>query len=62
MLARFTAAIGKYDETEEILREAQRLTAAAAEDAAAKTRIRNNAASFRLCARAEKQLNFWPYD
>ena len=44
MLARFTAAIGKLDETEEILREAQRLTAEAAEDAAAKTRIRNNAA------------------
>ena len=44
MLARFTAAIGKLDETEEILREAQRLTAEAAEDAAAKTRVRNNAA------------------
>ena len=42
MLARFTAAIGKLDETEELLREAQRLTAQAAEDAAGKTRIRNN--------------------
>ena len=38
MLARFTAAMGKLDETETQLREAERLTAAAAEDAAAKAR------------------------
>ena len=41
MLARFTAATGKLDETEALLREAQRLTAEAAETTAAKTRLRN---------------------
>ena len=43
MLARFTAGLGRLDETETILREAERLTAAAAEDAAAKTRLRHSA-------------------
>jgi chromosome segregation protein len=40
MLAKFTAAIGRLDETESILRDAQRLTAEAAEKAAEKTRLR----------------------
>jgi chromosome segregation protein len=44
MLAQFTAAIGKLDETEAILREAQRLTAEVAEVAAEKTLLRNNQA------------------
>jgi len=43
MLARFTAGLGRLDETETLLREAERLTAAAAEDAAAKTRLRHSA-------------------
>ena len=43
MLARFTASLGRLDETETLLREAERLTAAAAEDAAAKTRLRHSA-------------------
>ena len=43
MLARFTAGLGRLDETETMLREAERLTAAAAEDAAAKTRLRHSA-------------------
>jgi len=43
MLARFTAGLGRLDETETLLREAERLTAAAAEDAATKTRLRHSA-------------------
>jgi chromosome segregation protein len=43
MLARFTASLGRLDETETMLREAERLTAAAAEDAAANTRLRHSA-------------------
>jgi len=44
LLARFTATLGRLDETETLLREAERLTASAAEDAAAKNRLRNVAA------------------
>jgi len=44
LLARFTATLGRVDHTETLLREAERLAAHAAEDAAAKTRQRNEAA------------------
>jgi len=44
LLARFTATLNRVDETETLLREAERLTAAAAQDAAAKSRQRNEAA------------------
>ena len=41
LLARFTAAMGKLDEAESLVRSAERLTAAAAEDASAKYRQRH---------------------
>ena len=44
MLARFTASMMRLDETEALLREAERLTAGAAEDAAAKAKQRNSVA------------------
>ncbi|XDZ65069.1 chromosome segregation protein SMC [Alphaproteobacteria bacterium LSUCC0684] len=44
LLARFTATLGRVDQTETLLREAERLAAQAAEDAAARARLRNDAA------------------
>lgn len=44
LLARFTATLNRVEETEALLRDAERLTATAAQDAAAKSRQRNEAA------------------